>query len=176
MSSSNPQDSTQSTKRISFPFNSQTRTFETTSYNPSLVDNKLSPQELNDTLSQITYLYKEKEKSTLSTLFIGSTTMIAINAYFSEIFQPIPQWVRPYGKPVNIVAISIIGYYLWKSHRQAYRDANELLNQANLRLSSKGLRWNFPQVFEKIELCPDYQYYTSKTAINEEADGLTTVK
>ena len=57
-------------------------------------------------------------------------------------------------------------------HRQAYRDAHELLSQANLRLSSKGLRWSFPRVFEKIELCPDYRYYTSTPAINEEADGL----
>jgi len=172
MSSSNPQDPTQSTKRISFPFNSQTRTFETTSYNPSLVDNKLSPQELNDTLSQISYLYKNKEKQILGTLFIGSTTVIAINTYFLEIYRPVPEWVRPYGKPLNIVAFTIIGYYLWRSHRRAYKDAYELLTQANLRLSPKGLRWSFPQVFEKIELCPDYKLYYSKTAINEEADGL----
>ncbi len=156
------EEPTQSEEGIIFPLCIDTESFDRSFYHPSITANQLSTEEVEDTLSQIDKIYREKEDHIAPTLFCGAFARFYL--YYHGI-----GWRRtPASRGVNALILTSMSLYLWNDNRKAKDKACELLEQANQRIVSKGFRWYFPQSFSQIELYPDYSYDPNQLSGNED--------
>jgi len=165
---SSHQEPSQSKERISFPLNSDTETFDRSFYHPSLTSNRISTEEIEDTLSQIDNIYRKKEERIFRVLFCSIFGTIVWNLPDKWHFEIEHPKKKEFQRGINVLALAAAGLYIWNHNRKAKKQAGELLEQVNQRTIPKEFRWYFPQSFAKIELYPDYTYDPNKISANDD--------
>jgi len=164
----NPKDPFQSRGKITFFMNPDTNTFDKSFYNPSMTDNKIDTDEINTVLSQIDYVYREHKRVQSGAFIFPLFPILFIAAYAKQQNLTLRQ-VGPVTLGLSVLSAAGLGFFTWKNGiRRAEKEAKELMNQANRIYVPIGFRWNLPNAFEKVELCSDYKYWTSKKAINDD--------
>ena len=167
MFSSN-QEPSKSKERITFPLNSETETFDRSFYHPSLTSNKLSTEEIDNTLSQMDNIYKKKEDHIFRVLFCSIFGLVVWNLPDKWHFEIEHPKKKQFHRGINVLTVTAAGLYIWNHNRKAKKQAGELLEQINQRTVPRGFRWYFPQNFEKIELYPDYTYDPNRVFPNDD--------
>ena len=145
-----------------FPLDPASKTYQTDSYSPDQTDNKASAKEINGFISQIESEYKlHRKKKTRALTLLGFWLLVQI---FGTIFLRVR--FRYLFQKIELTVLQIIllltGRLIMKrrsySETQLRVKCQDLVDEHNETLRSRGLRWHIPDQFPSyIELCKDYK-------------------
>jgi len=157
-------------KTVVFPFNEQSNTFETDFYDPGLLDNQVSFEELNQFISEINGEYKLYKKGLvkekLNDCFACSIVLI-LNLYiYAFIFHSNndPQSLLTITETIILTSVLSLFICVLCGCRldeldvlsQMKGNCQDLVDQQNEILRSRDLKWHLPDQFPAwIELTKD---------------------